>query len=340
MNILDIASWLVTLVWVVADGLIIYWGILPRAKGLRGWRMALIGGLVFAGLAFLAVIPALVFIQPDERGVVISAVPGDQGVKQQALQPGLQWIVPFFQNVILIPISHQTYTMSAVAGEGQVQGDDSINARTKDGQEVFIEASVIYAIDPEQVVQVHIKWQDRYQDDLVRPSARGIIRDVVSQYSLNEIIPETRPELAEQVAQLLRQKLGENGLTLIDLVIRARSPEEHSTVLPQPLRTEVEKETATNWQSTLRAFQGGLQTIACLAFPVFIVLALFARRRREGSESLLVSADYERGLAHLARGERAEAIEAFMAVHRTATDPALRQKAFEQLEALGAVKKF
>ena len=41
--------------------------------------------------------------------------------------------------------------MSSTTSEGAVQGDDSIQARTKDGQQVFIDASVIYAVDPTQI---------------------------------------------------------------------------------------------------------------------------------------------------------------------------------------------
>ena len=62
--------------------------------------------------------------------------------------------------------------MSAVSGEGQVQGDDSIRARTKDGQEVILDASVIYQVDPGKVVPLHIVWQNRYEDGIVRPEAQ------------------------------------------------------------------------------------------------------------------------------------------------------------------------
>ena len=43
-------------------------------------------------------------------------------------------------------------------------GDDSITARTANGQEIFVDSSVIYQIDPDQVVKVHILWQNRYPD--------------------------------------------------------------------------------------------------------------------------------------------------------------------------------
>jgi regulator of protease activity HflC (stomatin/prohibitin superfamily) len=92
--------------------------------------------------------------------VVVSAF-NPQGYRSDALTPGLHWIVPFAENVIVYPISRQTYTMSSTPGEGAVSGDDSIAARTADGQQISIDASVIFEINPEKVVQVHIAWQNR-----------------------------------------------------------------------------------------------------------------------------------------------------------------------------------
>ena len=110
--------------------------------------------------------------------------------------------------------------MSIATGEGQVVGDDSITARTADGQEVSIDASVIFSIDPNQVVEVHITWQDRYMNDLVRPLARGVIRDVISQYGVEDVYSTKRTEMTQQITDSLRQKLDDNGLLLTDFVLR------------------------------------------------------------------------------------------------------------------------
>ena len=104
-------------------------------------------------------------------------------------------MIPFAEQVKTYPISRQTYTMSVAPSEGTVYGDDSIRARTKDGQEVFVDASVIYSLDPNKVVNLHIDWQDRYQDEVVRPLTRGIIRDMASQYGVEEIVSTKRVEM-------------------------------------------------------------------------------------------------------------------------------------------------
>lgn len=83
-----------------------------------------------------------------------------------------------------------------------------------------MDASVIYYADPGKVVRLHIDWQNRYVDELVRPLARGVIRDAVSQYGVEEVYSSQRVEMTEQIQTEMGRKLAENGLTLVDFVLR------------------------------------------------------------------------------------------------------------------------
>jgi regulator of protease activity HflC (stomatin/prohibitin superfamily) len=201
--------------WIAILAFVLYRA--ARKSPLKNGRSLVIIFLVVA-IVMTTVSSGLVFTNPEERGVVISAV-SPQGYRSEALQPGLSWIIPFAENVVFYPISKQTYTMSVATNEGAVQGDDSISARTMDGQEIYVDASVIYAIDPAKVVQVHIAWQNRYVD-LIRAQSRGIIRDVVSQYKVEEVISTKRSELTRQITDKLREKVEPNGLVLNDFVLR------------------------------------------------------------------------------------------------------------------------
>ncbi len=219
MNVTVLVQVLATISWVVFVGFIVLAVVqASRGKGLKGAATMIIIGLVLA-LVFSSASAGLVFIQPEESGVVISAL-SSQGYRSEALSSGLHWIIPFFETVVRYSISNQTYTMSVATGEGQVQGDDSISARTSDGQEVFIDASVIYSIDPNKVTYVHKYWQSRYQNDLVRPQTRGIIRDVVSQYSVEEVVTTKRAEMSQAITSGLQKKLEENGLRMVDFLLR------------------------------------------------------------------------------------------------------------------------
>ena len=219
MNIASVLQGLATFSWLLVVGVIALAVVrAARAKPMKGAVSITIGTIVFS-LVLTTVSAGLVFIQADQRGVVISAV-APKGYREQPLQPGLRWVIPFAENVRFYSISRQTYTMSVAANEGDMQGDDSIRARTRDGQEVNIDASVIYSIDPNKIIQMHIEWQDRYQDAVVRPLARGVIRDLASQYGIEEIVSSKRAEMVQKINDELSTKLGENNLMLIDFILR------------------------------------------------------------------------------------------------------------------------
>jgi regulator of protease activity HflC (stomatin/prohibitin superfamily) len=219
MNIAGFLQVLATFSWVLVVGIIILAVFRTSRgkplKGAAGW----VAGIIAFALVLTTVSAGLVFIQADERGVVISAF-APKGYRDQPLQPGLRWVIPFAENVKTYTISRQTYTMSVAPAEGQIQGDDSIRARTRDGQEVNVDASIIYAIDPSKIIEMHIEWQDRYQDNVVRPLARGIIRDTASQYGIEEIVSSKRAELEQVITDEMIIKLAENNLVLVDFILR------------------------------------------------------------------------------------------------------------------------
>lgn len=219
MNVATFIQGLATFSWLAMIGVILI-AVMSSSRGrpVRGLT-PLIGGLIVLAIVLSAAATSVVFIQPEERGVVISAL-SDTGYREKPLEPGLRWVVPFFETVVRYPISRQTYTMSIVSGEGAVQGDDSITARTSDGQELSIDASVIFQINPVDVARVHIEWQNRYTDGLIRPMARGIIRDVISQYGVEEVITTKRDEMVLAINSAMEAKLKENGLILLDFLLR------------------------------------------------------------------------------------------------------------------------
>jgi regulator of protease activity HflC (stomatin/prohibitin superfamily) len=162
---------------------------------------------------------SLVFIEPQEIGVVVSIL-APRGVRDQPLRSGLRWVVPLAEAPVTYPIYWQTYTMSGKPLEGQEMGDDSIKARTSDGQEIAIDCSLIFRIDTEQVVRVHIDWQNRYLEDLVRPMARGLIRAEVSQFKVDEVNSSKRRDLEAELNRRLREALENKGLVMDTFLLR------------------------------------------------------------------------------------------------------------------------
>lgn len=218
MGLVNIVRFLAALSWLAVFGVIAT--VVVRAT--RGRPMRSANALVIVVAIFAVAInvasAGLVFVQPFDRGVVITI--GEGGVRDEALQPGLNWVIPYAENVVSYPISRVTYTMSIATQEGDIVGDDSVEARTLDGQIVLVDASVIFSVNPADVVDVHIRWQDRYIDGLVRPFARGAIRDAVATFSIDEVYSTKRAELSTLIAAVLTEEFADNGLILADFVLR------------------------------------------------------------------------------------------------------------------------
>lgn len=219
MNIASIFRLLATVLWIAAFGLLAL--SIVRAGQNRPIRRS--GVLIMAAFVVALVVSligmGMIFVQPQERGVVVSAL-SPNGYREQALQPGLNWIIPGLENVVYYPVQKQNYTMSIAPQEGNIIGDDSITARTADGQQILVDASVIYHVDPNEVIKVHIDWQDRYSDELIRPVARAVIRDAVSQFGVEEVYSSQRDRLTEEITKFLILRLEENGLVLDQFLLR------------------------------------------------------------------------------------------------------------------------
>jgi regulator of protease activity HflC (stomatin/prohibitin superfamily) len=152
--------------------------------------------------------------------------------------------------------------MSIATFEGAIQGDDSITARTADGQEIYVDASVIYQVDPARVVDLHILWQDRYSSDLVRAQSRGIIRDAVSQFGVEQVVTDKRFELVDFINDAMAKKMEENGLILVDFVLRniTFSPEYAASVEQKQIAEQLAKQAAFTVEQRRQEAQQAIET--------------------------------------------------------------------------------
>ncbi len=220
MNIANLFKAAGSFAWLVVIGLIVLAGMRSaRKQPARGLATGIIIALVFAILA-TTLGAGLVFIEPYETGVVVTILSSQGGMRSEPLTAGLHWIVPFVERVERYPISIQTFTMARTESEGETFGELSVEARTSDGQRIWVDSTVIYQIEPSVVTTIHKEWQHRYQEDLILPQARGIIRDAVSQYRVEEVLSSKRFDMATEITEDLDRVMTENGLTLVDFVLR------------------------------------------------------------------------------------------------------------------------
>ncbi|PJF36966.1 MAG: hypothetical protein CUN49_02710 [Candidatus Thermofonsia Clade 1 bacterium] len=207
-----------------------------------GVALALLGLVV--GVAFFLASSGLVTVGATQVAVVFQAIGGDPAegnLWKTPLGPGVHIILPIINEPILYTTAVQNYTMSRVVDEGQIRRADAVEARTRDGQQVLIDVSVLYRIDPNLANTLHRKWQNRYENDFVRPTVRSAVREAVASYSVNDLYGGTTlitttdaatgqtrteqaisklPELQRRLNEQLKPVFAENGLFLQELLLR------------------------------------------------------------------------------------------------------------------------
>ncbi len=139
-------------------------------------------------------------------------------VKDNELSSGFHLVIPLAK-VTKMSIKNQAYTMSTVSGEGEILGDDAIKPLTKEGLELGIDLTVLYKLEESSASDVYQQYVS-YVDDLIRPSIRSVIRDVVALYETKDIYSEKREEVKQQIQERLSGELENTGIALVKVSLR------------------------------------------------------------------------------------------------------------------------
>src|SRR5450432_977521 len=136
----------------------------------NGIVLAVVG--IIVGVLFSVISQGILIVQPTEIAVVFNTLSGQLETPRTS---GTHIIVPVIEQVTIFPLSQQEYTMSSSATEGAVGGDDSVDATTVDGQDVKLDVTIFYSIDPAKANQVYTRWPQGYEN-YIRSTSRTVVR--------------------------------------------------------------------------------------------------------------------------------------------------------------------
>lgn len=184
-----------------------------QAHNRRFWRWAI--GLFLLYIAFRSV---FVFVPAGHVGVYYDR---GRGVLPNVAGEGLALKLPYWQQIYLLDTRLQEYTMSVTPDEGALYRDDSLDAPTSDGQQVRVDATVIFRIDPKEAATIVQEIGPTYIEKLVRPFSRSQIRMVISRYTAPAIYSEKRQEAETLMTKELAQLLADKHLIVDKVLLRA-----------------------------------------------------------------------------------------------------------------------
>jgi len=140
-------------------------------------------------------------------------------VSDGELHSGINLINPLGR-VVKMSIRTEEYTMSVASSEGQMKGDDSINALTNEGLEVKLDITILYHLEEESASDIYTNVGLNFVEKVIRPSIRAIIREEVAKYSAKEIYSNKREELTESITIQLEEDPLDRGIILEDVLLR------------------------------------------------------------------------------------------------------------------------
>jgi phage-related protein len=109
---------------------------------------------------------------------------------------GLAWRVPWVTQVQSYPVALRTYTMVRRGAEGAVQGDDSLDLPTKEGQHIRQDISVTYNTSQEKAADVFRSFRGAEIGDIegtfIRRTIITTAQNAAGQMSLTDLISFTK----------------------------------------------------------------------------------------------------------------------------------------------------
>lgn len=175
---------------------------------------------LFKILGFVIILIGLlssVFKQIDAGKVGVKSLYGS--VQSDILESGLHIVNPLL-DITVFDVQTQNYTMSAIHGEGDQEGDDAIRVLSNDGLEVIIDLTVLYRVVPTEAPKILKGIGVDYTDKIVRPVTRTRIRDNAVYYDAVALYSTKRNEFQQRIFKSIEDDFKKRGLVLEQLLIR------------------------------------------------------------------------------------------------------------------------
>ena len=195
-------------------------------------------GLVYF---FIAIVLMLVMAKPftiieeGQRGILST----NGKYQDQALLPGLHFIVPVIQKVYVVDTKVRIINYaSRIEASNRASGiltKPAVTVLDKRGLPVSIELTVQYRLDSQFAAQTISNWGFSWEDKIINPVVRDVVRNVVGKYDA-ESLPQKRNTIANEIEQGVRDSVSslENSPAVL------QSVQLREIVLPAKVKEQIE----------------------------------------------------------------------------------------------------
>jgi len=200
--------------------------------GKAGIVYFLIGVIVLLVLA-----KPFTIIEEGQRGILSTY----GKYQNQALLPGLHFIVPLIQKVYTVDtkvriINYASRIESNTGRESGIVAKKAVTVLDKRGLPVSIELTVQYRLNAQFAAQTISNWGFSWEDKIINPVVRDVVRNVVGKYDA-ESLPTIRDRIATEIETGLRKNIS----SLKNAPAILQSVQLRDIILPQKVKDQIER---------------------------------------------------------------------------------------------------
>jgi regulator of protease activity HflC (stomatin/prohibitin superfamily) len=207
----------------------------PRPGPLR-WKTA----ARFAALAWLPLLLSLsiVVVPSGMAGVRVSQI---SGTHPGTLYPGVHFVKPLLDRVVLFDIRDQEFSTNAAPAPGAKAEVMTVQAR--EGLPIGLAVTVRYRLDPQRLDYVENNLPQPVEGEIVAPTVATVFREIVPAYTVRDVFAAHREEIREHASEILTRKLGADAIVVKEVMVRdVQLPEEYAKGLEGLLLKEQEND--------------------------------------------------------------------------------------------------
>jgi regulator of protease activity HflC (stomatin/prohibitin superfamily) len=217
-----------------------------RPFGPVRWRYA-------CQLALVGLLPLLlalsVTVVPDGSAAIL--VSQFSGVRPGTLYPGIHFIAPLVDNVILYDTRERVYTTAAseTVKTASKSAPEVLVVQAREGLNIGLAVTVRYRLDPSKLTTIHQNLPQPVDEQVVGPVVSSIYRQICPSYETRAIFAVKREELRVKASDAIKAQLASDGIVVREVLLRdIQLPEEYAKGLEGLLLKEQENERLTTEQ--------------------------------------------------------------------------------------------
>jgi regulator of protease activity HflC (stomatin/prohibitin superfamily) len=217
-------------------------GPIPAVPEMR-WRTSLALALLAWGPILLSL--GIVVVPSGMAGVRISQT---SGTLAGALYPGVHFVVPLAENVVLFDTRDQLFTTGAVESEskngiGKSMKAEPLNVQAKEGLTLGLSITVRYRLDPKRLDYIQSNLPQPVEKEIVPAVVASAWRELVPDYTVRDVFAAKREEVRKRASDVITQKLAADGIVVKEVMLRdIQLPPEYAKGLESLLLKEQESD--------------------------------------------------------------------------------------------------